>query len=72
MNKLFQITSSAKNSQIKDELQLKDLNEAVNLYSQSLMSMRKKEKKEQIIKNLEEEVFVMKKKVENISSWFMG
>ena len=34
--------------------------------------MRKKEKKEQIIKNLEEEVFVMKKKVENISSWFMG
>ena len=72
MNKLFQITSSAKNSQIKDELQLKDLNEAVNLYSQSLMSMRKKEKKEQIIKNLEEEVFVMKEKVENISSWFMG
>ena len=28
MNELFQITSSAKDSQIKGELQLKDLNEA--------------------------------------------
>ena len=30
MNNLFQTTSSAKDSQIKGELQLKDLNEAVN------------------------------------------
>ena len=30
MNELFQITSSAKDSQIKGLLQLKDLNEIVN------------------------------------------
>ena len=44
----------------------------LTLYSQSLMNMKKKEKKEQIIKNLEEKVSVMNKKVENLSSWFMG
>ena len=44
----------------------------LTLYPQILMSMRKKEKKEQIIKNLEEKVSVMNKKVENLSYWFMG
>ena len=45
MNELFQITS-AKDSEIKGKLQLRDLNDAVNFISKSLTSMRKKEKKE--------------------------
>ena len=44
MNKLFQITSSAKDSQIKGELQLKDLNEAVNFISTNFDECEKERK----------------------------
>ena len=67
MNELFQITSSAKDSQIKGELQLKDLNEAVNFISTKFDEYEKETKeREQVIKNLEENVSVMNKKVENL------
>ena len=67
MNELFQITSSAKDSQIKGELQLKDLNEAVNFISTKFDEYEKERKeREQTIKNLEENVSVMNKKVENL------
>ena len=52
MNELFQITSSAKDSQIKGELQLKDLNEAANFISAKFDKYEKERKeREQIIKN---------------------
>ena len=67
MNELFQITSSSKNSQIKDKLQLKDLNKAVNFIATKFDEYEKERKeREQIIKNLEENVSVMNKKVENL------
>ena len=67
MNKLFQITSSAKDSQIKGELQLKDLNEAVNFISTRFDQYEKERKeREEVIKNLEEYVSVMNKKIENL------
>ena len=67
MNELFQITSSVKDSQIKGELQLNDLNEAVNFISTKFDDSEKERKeREQIIKNLEENVSVMNKKVENL------
>ena len=67
MNELFQITFSAKDSQIKGELQLKDLNEAVNFISTKFDEYEKERKeRKQIIKNLEENVSVMNKKVENL------
>ena len=65
INELLQITSSAKDSQTKGELQLKDLNEAVNFISTKFDEYEKERKeREQIIKNLEENVSVMNKKVE--------
>ena len=49
MNELFQITSSAMDSQVKSELQLKDLNETVNFictkhedYEKDLVAMLEK------------------------------
>ena len=52
MNELFQVTSSAKDSQIKGELQLKDLNEAANFISAKFDKYEKERKeREQIIKN---------------------
>ena len=67
MNELFQITSSAKDSQIKGHLQLKDLNEVVNFISTKFNHYEKERKeRERIIKNLEENVSVMNKKVENL------
>ena len=44
MNKLFQITSSAKDRQIKGELRLKDLNEAVNFISTNFDECEKERK----------------------------
>ena len=52
MNELFQITSNVKDSQIKGELQLKDLKEAVNFISTKFDEHEKERKREQIIKNL--------------------
>ena len=77
MNELFQITSSAKDSQIKGKLQLKDLNEAVNFISTKFDEYEKERKeREQIIKNLEK---ISKKKYISRSSiltetvsWLMG
>ena len=67
INELFQITSSAKDGQIKGELQLKDLNEAVNFISTKFDEYEKERKeREQIIENLEENVSVMNTKVENL------
>ena len=55
INELFQINSSAKDSQLKGELQLKDMNETVNFTSTKFDEYEKKRtEKEQIIKNLEE------------------
>ena len=67
INELFRISSSAKDNQIKGELQRKDLNEAVNFISTKFDEYEKERKeREQIIKNLEENVSVMNKKVENL------
>ena len=67
MNELFQITSSAKDSQTKGEIKLKDLNEAVNFISTKLDEYEKERKeREQVIKNLEENVSVINKKVQNL------
>ena len=67
MNELFQITSSAKDSQIKGELQLKDLNETGNFICTKFEKYEKERKeREQIIKNLEANASVMNKKVENL------
>ena len=67
MNELFQITYSVKDSQIKGKLLLKGLNEAVNFISTKCDEYEKERKeKEQIIKNLEENIPVMNKKVENL------
>ena len=67
MNELFQITSCAKDSQIKGHLQLKDLNEVVNFISTKFNHYEKERKeREQIMKNLQEHVSVMNKKVENL------
>ena len=67
MNELFQITSSAKDSQIKGELQLKDLNETTNFICTKSDEYKKERKeKEQIIKNLGENVSSMNKNVENL------
>ena len=64
MNELFQITSSAKYSQIKDKLQLKDLNETVNfIYTQIDEYKEKRKERQQMIKNLEENVSVMSNKM---------
>ena len=64
---LFQITSSAKDSQIKGKLELKDLNEAVNFISTKFDEYENERKeRKQIIKNLEENVSVINKKVENL------
>ena len=50
----------AKDSQTKGELQLKDLNEAVNFISTKFDEYEKERKeRKQIIKNLEENVSVM-------------
>ena len=69
MNELFQITSSAKGSEMKGEPQLKDLNEAFNFISTKFDESEKERKqREQIINNLEENVFVMNKKVESRKS----
>ena len=66
-NEWFQFTSSAKDSHIKGELQLKDLNEAVNFVSTKFDEYEKERKeREQVTKNLEENVFVINKKVENL------
>ena len=55
MNELIQTNSSAKESQIKGELQLKDLNEAVNFISTKFDEYKKQRKeREQVVKNLEE------------------
>ena len=45
MNELFQITSSAKDSQIKGELQLKYLNETVNFICTEFDEYEKERKK---------------------------
>ena len=67
MNELFQTTSSAKDSQFKGELRLKDLNETVNFISTKFDKYEKERKeREQLIENLEENVSVMNKKVENL------
>ena len=67
MNELFQITFSTKDSQIKGELQLKELNEAVNFISTRFDQYEKERKeREEVIKNLEEYVSVMNKKIENL------
>ena len=67
MNELFQITSSAKDSQIKAEIQLRHLNETVNFICTKFDEYEKERKgRKQIIKNLEEHVSVMSKKVENL------
>ena len=67
MNELFQITSHAKDSQIKGKLQVKDLNETVNFICTKFDEYGKERKgREQIIKNLEENVSVMSKKVQNL------
>ena len=67
MNELFQITSSAKDSQIKAEMQLRDLNETVNFICTKFDECETERKeKEQKIKNLKENVSVMSKKVENL------
>ena len=60
MNELFQITSSAKDSQIKGLLQLKDLNEIVNFIYIKFDEYEKERKKIKQIKNLEENVSRMK------------
>ena len=53
MNELFQITSSAKDSQIKAEIQLRDLNETVNFICTKFDEYEKERKgRKQIIKNL--------------------
>ena len=52
-NEFFQITSSAKDSQIKGELKLKGLNETVNFIGTKFDEYEKERKeREQIIKNL--------------------
>ena len=67
MNEMFQITSSAKDSPIKGELQLKDLNETINFIRTKFEEYEKERKEmEQIIKNLEKKVSVTNKKVENL------
>ena len=67
MNELFQITSSAKDSQIKGELQLKYLNETVNFICTEFDEYEKeRKKKEQIMKKLDENMLVMNKKVQNL------
>ena len=49
MNELFQVTSGAKDSQIKRELQLKDLNEAVNFISTRFDEYEKERKERERI-----------------------
>ena len=67
MYELFQITSSTKDSQIKGQLQLNDFTEAVNFISTKIDEYEKEsQEREQIIKNLEENVSVMNKKVESL------
>ena len=64
MNEMSQITSSAKNSPIKGELRLKDLNETINFIRTKFEEYEKERKeREQIIKNLEKKVSVTNKKV---------
>ena len=67
MNEMSQITSSAKNSPIKGELRLKDLNETINFIRTKFEEYEKERKeREQIIKNMEKKVSVTNKKVENL------
>ena len=64
---MSQITSSAKNSPIKGELRLKDLNETINFIRTKFEEYEKERKeREQIIKNMEKKVSVTNKKVENL------
>ena len=44
INELFQIISSAKDNQVQDELQLKDLNEAVNFICRTFDEYEKERK----------------------------
>ena len=44
INELFQIISSAKDNQVQDELQLKDLNEAVNFIFRNFDEYEKEKK----------------------------
>ena len=65
MKELFEITSSAKNSQIKGELQLKD--ETVNFICTKFEEYGKERKeREQIIKNVEGNISVINEQVENL------
>ena len=67
MNEMSQITSSVKNSPIKGELRLKDLNETINFIRTKFEEYEKERKeREQIIKNMEKKVSVTNKKVENL------
>ena len=72
MNKLLEITSTVKlkancNSQIKGKLQLKDWNETINFICTKFDKYEKERKeREQIIKNMDENVSVMNKKVEHL------
>ena len=64
LNELFHITLY---SQIKSELQLKSLNETVNfICTKSGEYEKERKEREQILKNLEENVSVMTEKVENM------
>ena len=82
---MFHITSSAKDNQIKGELQLKGLNKTVNFICTKFDEYEKlRKEREKIIKNLEGNVSVMNKKVESLDkeidkheqysrrTWFMG
>ena len=64
---MFQISSIAKDNQIKGELQLKDLNKTVN-FTCTIFDEYKKLRKERkkINKNLEGNVSVLNKKVESL------
>ena len=65
MKELFEITSSAKNSQIKGELQLKD--ETVNFICTKFEEYGKERKeRERIIKNVEGNISVINEQVENL------
>ena len=66
-NELFQITSSANDGQKKGKLQLKYLNETVKFLCTKFDKYEKETKeREQTIKNLEANVSLINKKVENL------
>ena len=67
MKELFEITSSAKDSYIKGELQLKDFNETVNFICTKFEEYGKERKeREQIIKNFEGNISVINEQVEDL------